>query len=48
MPGTVTYAGPQGSFPGLDQVNVLLPSTFTGMGVQNLTLTVNGSTANPV
>ena len=45
-PATVTFAGPQGSFPGLDQVNILLPASLAGTGAANLTLTVNGTVAN--
>ena len=33
---SVTYAGPQAQFPGLDQVNVLLPASLAGSGVSNL------------
>jgi uncharacterized protein (TIGR03437 family) len=33
---SVTYAGPQEQFPGLDQVNILLPSSLAGNGVSNL------------
>jgi uncharacterized protein (TIGR03437 family) len=29
---TVTYAGPQSQFPGLDQVNILLPKSLAGSG----------------
>jgi uncharacterized protein (TIGR03437 family) len=31
-PGTVTYAGPQGGYPGLDQVNLLIPQNLAGSG----------------
>ena len=37
--GEVLYAGPQPSFPGLDQVNVPLPSTLAGSGCINLLVT---------
>jgi uncharacterized protein (TIGR03437 family) len=43
-----TYAGPQGQFPGLDQVNVGLPLALHGAGVVSVTVTVNGVTSNPV
>ncbi|HJZ98259.1 MAG TPA: hypothetical protein VKE70_17230 [Candidatus Solibacter sp.] len=42
------YAGPQGQFPGLDQVNVQLPLSLHGAGVVDVTITVNGVTSNPV
>ncbi len=45
---TVQYAGPQGSSPGLDQVNVLIPASLAGKGNVNLQLTANGVAANPV
>jgi uncharacterized protein (TIGR03437 family) len=45
---TVTYAGPQGDFVGLDQVNVLLPRALIGRGEVDLQLTVDGQAANPV
>jgi uncharacterized protein (TIGR03437 family) len=44
--GTVTYAGPQGTFVGLDQVNVLLPNSLAGSGRLVLTVTVDGQTTN--
>ncbi len=31
-----TYAGPQRQFPGLDQVNVLLPRSFAGTGTMSI------------
>ena len=45
---TVLYAGPQGGFPGLDQVNILLPAALAGKGNVNLQLTAGGVAANPV
>jgi uncharacterized protein (TIGR03437 family) len=44
----VAYAGPQPSFPGLDQVNVLLPPSLTGSGVVSVVLTIAGQPANRV
>jgi uncharacterized protein (TIGR03437 family) len=35
---TVTYAGPQPSFPGLDQVNLLLPASLAGSGCVDVNL----------
>jgi uncharacterized protein (TIGR03437 family) len=42
------YAGAQPSFPGLDQVNLLLPASLNGAGTVTVQLTVNGQQANPV
>ncbi len=44
----VLYAGPQPSFPGLDQVNVLLPLALRGAGESNVVLTVDGQVSNIV
>jgi len=45
---TVYYAGPQGQFAGLDQVNVQVPHSLAGSGVVNVVLTVAGVQANTV
>jgi uncharacterized protein (TIGR03437 family) len=45
---TVLYAGPQGAYPGLDQVNDELPRSLAGAGVVNLTVSADGQPANPV
>lgn len=45
---TVLFAGPQGLFPGLDQVNLVLPQDLQGHGEQDLVLTVDGHAANKV
>jgi uncharacterized protein (TIGR03437 family) len=45
---TVVYAGSQGLFSGLDQVNVLLPSSLAGKGTVEVQLTASGVAANPV
>ena len=42
------YAGAQGEFAGLDQVNLRLPRELIGQGVLNLTLVVDGKIANTV
>ena len=47
-PGTVTFAGAQGQFAGLDQVNVIVPADLKGRGRLTLVLTVDGQAANPV
>jgi uncharacterized protein (TIGR03437 family) len=45
-PATVLYAGAQGSFPGLDQINVLVPASMAGAGLVDMVLTVDGVAAN--
>lgn len=45
---SVLYAGPQGTFPGLDQVNVGLPLNLRGAGEVDVVLTVDGQSSNPV
>ncbi|HKX00486.1 MAG TPA: FG-GAP-like repeat-containing protein [Bryobacteraceae bacterium] len=42
----VLYAGPQGTFAGLDQVNVLVPRSLAGHGSVDIVLSVNGKIAN--
>jgi uncharacterized protein (TIGR03437 family) len=44
----VLYVGPQGSVPGLDQVNVRLPGSLAGAGNVNIQLTAAGAVSNPV
>jgi uncharacterized protein (TIGR03437 family) len=44
----VTYAGPQGGFVGLDQVNLKLPRSLAGRGEVAVQLTVEGRPANTV
>ena len=44
----VAYAGPQGAFVGLDQVNVMLPKSLRGSGNSTVLLTVDGQTAKAV
>jgi uncharacterized protein (TIGR03437 family) len=48
VPATVTYAGPQLQFPGLDQVNVLVPSSLAGSGTVGVAVVVDGLAANVV
>jgi uncharacterized protein (TIGR03437 family) len=43
---TVTYAGSQGTYAGLDQVNVALPTILKGRGQLVVTVTVNGQATN--
>ena len=42
----VDYAGQQGTFVGLDQVNLNLPRSLRGQGTVSISLTVDGKTAN--
>jgi len=44
----VSYAGAQGDFVGLDQVNVLVPRSLVGRGEIDVLLTVEAQMANPV
>jgi hypothetical protein len=44
----VVYTGASGYFPGLDEVMVQAPWTLAGRGATNVTLTVDGQTAEPV
>ena len=40
------YAGAQGTYPGLDQINVLLPASLVGAGQVNVSITVDGQVSN--
>lgn len=44
----VRYSGPQGSFEGLDQVNVDIPSSLAGSGLVEITFQVDRTRTNPV
>jgi len=44
----VVYAGPQGQYEGMDQMNVQLPSSLAGAGVVNVVATVDGVSSNVV
>jgi uncharacterized protein (TIGR03437 family) len=46
--GEVSFAGPQGSLVGLDQVNVRVPPSLTGRGEVDLVLTADGVNSNTV
>lgn len=46
IPVIVQFAGAQGDFVGLDQLNLLLPRTLIGRGEVDLVLTVDGKPAN--
>jgi hypothetical protein len=43
---TPAYAGAQGVYAGLDQINVLLPAGLAGTGAVNVTVTVDGQVSN--
>ncbi len=42
------YAGPQGEFVGLDQLNVALLRSLAGRGEVDVSVTVEGVAANPL
>ncbi len=44
----VEFAGAQGQYVGLDQLNVKLPKSLAGRGEVTVELSVDGKTANPV
>jgi uncharacterized protein (TIGR03437 family) len=44
----VFYAGEQGAFAGLDQINALLPTNLSGRGEVDVEVTVDGQSANTV
>jgi uncharacterized protein (TIGR03437 family) len=44
----VQYAGLQGGWPALDQVNVALPLSLRGAGEIEVNLTVDGQSSNTV
>ncbi|HYI97092.1 MAG TPA: hypothetical protein VEX68_26350 [Bryobacteraceae bacterium] len=49
LPVPVTYAGPQGFFSGLDQINIgPLPPALAGKGSVDIQVTIAGQNSNPV
>jgi uncharacterized protein (TIGR03437 family) len=44
----ILYADPQGQYPGLDQVNLIVPRALAGAGEVPVILTIDGQTANVV
>jgi uncharacterized protein (TIGR03437 family) len=40
------YAGPQGHYPGMDQVNTPLPTALVGRGELNIDLSIDGHRGN--
>jgi uncharacterized protein (TIGR03437 family) len=47
-PVQVLYAGLQSQYPGLDQINILLPASLAGKGAVSVATTVDGQPANTV
>lgn len=47
-PAEVAYAGAQGGFPGLDQINVRIPRTLIGRGEATVIFSVAGRSSTPV
>ena len=45
---SASYAGPQGNIIGMDEIDIALPQSLRAAGVVNVTLTVDGQTANVV
>jgi uncharacterized protein (TIGR03437 family) len=48
VPAEVSYAGPQGSYAGLDQFNILIPDSVAGKGQVDIVVTAGGKASNPV
>ncbi len=46
QPALVQYAGAQGQYQGLDQVNVALPTSLAGMGEVSVYLVADGKVSN--
>jgi uncharacterized protein (TIGR03437 family) len=44
----VKYAGAQPTYPGLDQYNVLIPSSLAGKGKVDIVVAAGGKRSNPV
>jgi uncharacterized protein (TIGR03437 family) len=42
------YAGPQGGYPGLDQINILIPPSLAGSGKVDIVVTAGGKNSNVV
>lgn len=45
---TVNYAGPQGDFPGLDQINAVIPAALMGKGEQDTVVTASSQASKTV
>ncbi len=44
----ITSLGPQGTYPGLDQINLLLPQSLAGAGMVNVAVSIVGVASNTV
>jgi uncharacterized protein (TIGR03437 family) len=44
----VTYAGSQGTFAGLDQVNISIPAALRGRGEVDVVVSAGGQASNAV
>jgi len=45
---TVSYAGPQGTYPGVDQYNIVIPASVAGKGAADVIVTAAGVVSNTV
>ena len=48
LDATVLYAGPQGVYPGVDQINVVIPQSLAGAGNVPIVVSAGGVTSNTV
>jgi uncharacterized protein (TIGR03437 family) len=48
VPVPVSYSGGQGSYPGLDQVNIPLGAALRGLGEVDVVVTADGKASNAV
>jgi uncharacterized protein (TIGR03437 family) len=48
VPLPIQYAGPQPTYPGLDQINVSIPSSLAGAGVVEIQVVAGGVSSNVV
>ena len=46
VPATVLYAGPSGTFAGLDQINLIIPPQLSGLGSLRVRLSIGGRVSN--
>ncbi len=47
VPATVQFAGPQGTYKGLDQYNIVIPGSLAGMGKVDIIVSAGGKLSNP-
>lgn len=48
VPARVDYAGPQGDYFGLDQINVVIPPELAGLGILNVRVEVKSTNASRI